>query len=213
MELDDLKSILNKEVPAEKLTNIKFSKRKKWKSLHPAEKIKFKILIELISAIIICALYIYALFQFKDLFSIFTIGLVSSAIVFALVFQTIYYFKIANLLRFNESTLSFLFDFRKAIKQYIKKGCWLAVAVVIPIVLSSYLDGFVAGAEITYSELGDVLLKNPKVILVMFILTIIPALVAYFTAFGLYLLIYNRHIKQLSQLIEEFKEDNPNSNN
>lgn len=206
MELDDIKNILQKEAPTETLSEESFKKVKKWKSLHPAEKIKLKLLIELIGAAIMYIAYLLLLL-ISESELVFATRYTANAILFtATLYQTISYIKIAKLLRFTDNTTTFLIRFKKVIKQYIRRGTILVLIIVFPITIISFIEGFVHGAEIEYVELLPTLLDKPVAIIVMVAFTFVLSAISSATAYGIYMLVYNRHIKQINTLIKEFNE-------
>lgn len=205
MELDDIKNILQQDIPTEKLSEASFKKVKKWKSLHPAEKVKRKVFYELILGTIISVLYI--IFLIKNRFEIaqFSFWFIIIIIAILLTYSITSYLKLRTLLKYGDDTKSFLKKFNKTIKRYIRTFCLLTVIIIVPLSIVGFIEGFAAGAKIDQTEVFSAFLDKPVIFVILFFLITISGSTGYGIAYLIYRLIYNKQIKQIDELIREIE--------
>lgn len=205
MELDDIKSILQKDTPPETLSVTSLKKMKKWKSLHPAEKIKRKVLVEFIIGAIISILYITFLIKNRFEIAQFSFWFIIIVIAILLVYSIASYFRLRTLLKYGDDTRSFLKKFNKTIKRYIRNFCLLTVIIIVPLSIAGFIEGYAAGAKIHQTEVFGAFLDHPVIFIILFLLIALFGSAGYLISFLIYRLIYDKQIKQIDELIREIE--------
>lgn len=208
MELDDIKNIIQKEVPTETLSEDSFKKVKKWRSLHPAEKIRKKVLFENLLGLAVAMLALIFVFIYKQ--NIPTeLQLIAVLIIAISIFYGFYkVYELDNLLKFSENTKDFLTNFNKAITSYIRI---LTITSLIMFPTGFYVGlslGFLRENQVAIQEIVQHWIAQPTYFILSTVALIPMTYGVYVLIKIIYSKLYGKHIHEIDILIQELDEHN-----
>lgn len=205
MELDDIKNILQNDVPTESISKDAFTKAKSTKSLHPAEKIKRKVLYENLLGLILALIFIVFIAINKKsltlLIEIFAISILSLGLVYG--FLKVYQLK--KLLNYSGSTKDFLTNFKTAINGYIKA---LTISALILLPFAFYLGftmGFSLKSGLDFAQAFLEILAKPRYLIIAITSGTIVTFACYYLIKFIYRKIYGKQIKEIEELLTEIE--------
>lgn len=205
MELDDLKKIMQKNITLDTISEESFKEVKARKSLHPAEKIKRKVLYENLLSLVLGICLVAYIIIYKSTLPLFVDLLVLSITIISLAFGFGKVYQLHQLLKYSSNTKVFLINFNKAIKGYIKIFTVSAI-IFFPVGLYiGYTLGYSSGSDLEYSDVLAKFMEKPKYLIYEVAFAIPLTIGAYYLTRKIYSKLYGKQIAEIEQLLLEIE--------